>query len=109
MRKHLLLPFLVSTILSPIACETKKMPVILTEHTASLVNLPTLVASGQTQVKFSVSGITCGKCEGKIERRLKTLDGVAAVQFEDKKFVTITYDAKKITVGELRKTISDPV
>ena len=38
----------------------------------------TFAASGQVEAELVVTGMTCGSCAARIERRLNRLDGVAA-------------------------------
>ncbi|MDW7652324.1 MAG: copper ion binding protein [Bacillota bacterium] len=60
------------------------------------------------KLSLSVAGMSCNHCKMKIEKALKTLDGVedASVNLE-KGTADISYDAGKVSEDDLRAVIGD--
>jgi copper chaperone CopZ len=57
---------------------------------------------------FKVEGMTCGGCEAAVERKVKKLDGVAAVEASHEEGrARVTYDPKRVTPQRIVAAIEE--
>jgi sulfite exporter TauE/SafE/copper chaperone CopZ len=65
------------------------------------------MSENTANAQLSVSGMTCGGCEARIERRLKALGGVtkAKASYAGGK-VGVAYDADKVSLAEIKRTVT---
>lgn len=55
-----------------------------------------------SELKLTVTGMTCGGCESAVRRSLSMLDGVHDVTaWQDGRLVTLTYDPAKVVPGTI--------
>ncbi len=68
----------------------------------------TLIDASETQIQLAPGGISCASCVSKIEHALLDLPGVdrAAVNMGTER-ATVSYDAARLDVGELRGAITN--
>jgi copper ion binding protein len=65
-------------------------------------------AKGMTTKTFNVQGMSCNHCVQAIERALKSLSGVSAVQVDlAQGTVTVTYDEALVGEAKMKEAIED--
>ena len=57
--------------------------------------------------KFKVYG-NCGMCESRIEKAVKSIDGVSAADWDqDTKMIEVTFDSEKTDLDKIHQAIAD--
>ncbi len=63
--------------------------------------------SAAEKTEFKVYG-ACGMCEARIEKAAKSMDGVNAADWnQETKMLSIEYDADKVNLDDVHKTIAE--
>jgi copper ion binding protein len=69
---------------------------------------PAQAPAQSTTAQFTVKGMMCAGCAGKVKKALAKLDGVQTVDVDlDKKLVVVSFDASKTTTDAVQKAIED--
>ncbi|MBS4032492.1 MAG: heavy-metal-associated domain-containing protein [Clostridiales bacterium] len=60
------------------------------------------------KIVLNISGMTCNHCKMKVEKALKTLDGVEDVQINlDGGTADVSFDSGKVSADDLKAVIGD--
>ena len=89
--------YIAAAITTPSLPTTESAPVVVPEH-----------AAAKKTIVLNVRGMTCDACETHVEVPLRKLPGVISADADYKKHnVTVVYDPAQVTVGKIKKAITD--
>lgn len=98
--------YIAAAITAPGVPTTESAPVVIPDESAAVV-VPEEAAAKKTIV-LEIRGMTCDACETHIEVPLRKLRGVISADADYKQHnVTVVYDPAKVTVGKIKKAITD--